>query len=659
MAIGGIACSALYSTFLLIRVIIDFCFNGHIEPYSASISWLPAGKGIIELGVMVDPLTAAMLFMVSFVGTCIFVYSKGYMEGDKKYSQFFTYVSLFAFSMLGLVVANSFLLLFIGWELVGLCSYLLIGFWFEKTSAADAAKKAFITTKIGDVGILIALMLILWVTGEYGSGITFNFYNHGYGMLEQGLLTNHAIPGWALTAIALFLFLGAVGKSAQLPLHVWLPDAMEGPTSVSALIHAATMVAAGVYLVGRAYPIFVAAVTPLIVVAVIGAITAVFAATIAVTATDIKRILAYSTLSQLGYMMLGLGVGGYTAALFHLLTHAFFKALLFLGSGSVIHGMHGEQDIRKMGNLRKYMPWTFATFLCGTLALIGFPLTSGFFSKDEIVASAYHFAKHNSHLPIFVSHFCLALGLIGVFLTAFYMTRCVVLTFFGNEVRSDVHPHESSPWMVAPLVVLSVFAILGGFLAMPWPTNLFHNFVHFSWPEAIHKTEALFHYGAEHTFNTEAIILMLFSIGLGFAGIGAGLVLYYFKLFKLEKLDKILPWKGLHILVSNKYFFDEIYRYLVICVHLMIAKLCFVIDAFIVDKFVDFWAWIMEIVSRRIVRPVDDKVVDGVAVNGWGFLSIRAGRLLTCIQTGSVQTYIMVFCAGIVLLAILGALKLY
>jgi len=654
VAIGSMGLASIYSFLLLVNVCTDVGHGFH--PYSASITWLPGGTAGIEIGVMVDQLTAAMLFMVSFVGFWIFVYSRDYMGQDPRFSQFFSYLSLFAFSMLGLVVANNFLLLFIGWELVGLCSYLLIGFWFEKTSAADAAKKAFITTKIGDLGFSLALMLILWATAQYGPKMTFNFYNNGFGILEKGLLAE--LPVWLATAIALLIFMGAMGKSAQFPLHVWLPDAMEGPTSVSALIHAATMVAAGVYLVGRAYPIFVAAVVPLMIVAMIGAFTAVFAATIAVAANDIKRVLAYSTLSQLGYMMLGLGVGGYTAALFHLLTHAFFKALLFLGSGSVIHGMHGEQDIRKMGNLRKYMPWTFVTFLIGTLALVGFPLTSGFFSKDEIIASAALFAKANGHISL-LAYLPLLMGLAGVFLTAFYMTRCVVLTFFGDKVRSEVHPHESSSWMIAPLVVLAVFALLGGFLGIPGEHNLFHGFVHFDWHpwEYLQAPDMLFIYGThEEGVNW---LLMFISVVLGFGGIGAGYVLYGMKVIDLEKVGKFPLMKALHIVVSNKYFVDEIYRYCVICVHLMIAKLCFVIDHFIVDKFVDFWAWIMEIISRRVVRPADDKVVDRIAVDGWGYISLLCSRKLVTLQTGYVQTYIMVFCIGIILLAILGAIKFY
>jgi NADH-quinone oxidoreductase subunit L len=588
------------------------------------------------------------------------------MGHDKRFSRFFNYLSLFAASMLGLIIANNMLLLFICWELVGVCSYFLIGFWFEKESAANAAKKAFITTKIGDLGIFIALMLILWSTGHYGTNMTFNFFSHEGKTGFFDLLS--VIPTWVLTLVALFLFIGAMGKSAQFPLHVWLPDAMEGPTSVSALIHAATMVAAGVYLVGRAYPIFAAAVIPLVVVAFIGAFTAVFAASIAVTANDIKRVLAYSTLSQLGYMMLGLGVGGYTAGMFHLLTHAFFKALLFLGAGSVIHGMSGKQDIWEMGGLWKPMKWTCITFGIGTLALIGFPGTSGFFSKDEILASAYTFGGLNHGRLPFISYIPFVFGMIGVFLTAFYMTRCFTLTFLGNRIRSGVHAHESGSWMVRPLIVLSIFALLAGFLGMPegiakifGTSNMFHHFVHFQWENAV-KVQSIFNYDLAKP-ETPSEIPMILSILLGFGGIFCGYVIYGFRIFELplfkplyrQTFYKLLsvPYKGVYLLIKNKYFVDEIYRYLIIDVMLLIGKVCFIIDQYIVDKFVDFWAYFMIAISKT-KRWFDDNIVDGIAVNGWGYISVFAGKKLTYLQNGYVQRYIMFICIGIIFLTILG-----
>src|SRR2546422_100598 len=421
-----------------------------------NFTWFTFGEQTLRLGFVLDPLAAAMLVMISLVGLCIFVFSVGYMAEDKNFTRFFAYLSFFSGAMLGLVIANSLLLLFIFWELVGLASYLLIGFWIQKPSAAAAAKKAFITTRIGDMGLFLGMLCL------YGRSGTLLFYDGGNGCLESASL---AILGASATFIALLIFCGAAGKSGQFPLHVWLPDAMEGPTPVSALIHAATMVAAGVFLVARVYPLMAgdAAATlsnsaALTVVTWVGAITAVFAALIAVAQFDIKRILAYSTVSQLGYMMMGLGVGGVAVGMFHLITHAFFKALLFLGAGSVIHGCHEEQDIRRMGGLRKHMPVTFATYAIGMLALSGFPLLfSGFWSKDEILHAAWLWQP--SKVPFIL---CIS----GAFLTAFYMTWQVYFVFFGESRAGvspdsgpgqsgdvpDVAPHESPRLMTVPLV---------------------------------------------------------------------------------------------------------------------------------------------------------------------------------------------------------------
>src|ERR1035437_4490403 len=434
----------------------------------------------LRLGWVLDPLSAVMLVMLSLVGLLIFIYSLGYMAHDENFARFFCFLSLFAAAMLGLVIANSLLLLFICWEVVGLTSYLLIGFWYHKPSAAAAAKKAFITTRIGDLALLLGMV---WLYSQTG---TLLFYDGGHGCLEQTalakLVAETTIFGMAVsTGIGLLIFCGAIGKSGQVPLHVWLPDAMEGPTPVSALIHAATMVAAGVFLVARVYPLMsagaiigehgVPVTTALTVVTWVGALTAIFAASIAVAQNDIKRILAYSTVSQLGYMMMGLGVGGVAVGMFHLITHAFFKALLFLGSGSVIHGCHEEQDIRKMGGLKKYMPLTFATYAVGMLALAGFPLFfSGFWSKDEILHAAHGWSV--SQIPFY-------LGCTGALFTAFYMTRQVALVFFGSyrgrqeksahghSAKSHSHssshshdPHESPAVMTVPLIILAGFAIL-------------------------------------------------------------------------------------------------------------------------------------------------------------------------------------------------------
>src|SRR5271154_944297 len=443
-----------------------------------NFTWFKFGTTSLDLGLTLDPLTAGMAAMVTFVGFWIFVNATGYMDDDQNFTRFFCFLSLFAASMLGLIISNNLLLLFMCWELVGLCSYLLIGFWYFKPSAAAAMKKAFITTRIGDVGFFLGILMLYSKTG------TLNMYTHDAlhpGALEQAGALAHLAGWWGLSAastIAFLLFIGAMGKSAQFPLHVWLPDAMEGPTPVSALIHAATMVAAGVFMVGRMYPLFIAEPGAWVMdfVMWVGCFTAVFSATIAVAQFDIKRVLAYSTCSQLGYMVMALGAGNLVAGQFHLLTHAFFKALLFLGSGCVIIGTHHEQDMRKMGGLRKYMPITFVCYLIGTLALTGFPLTAGFFSKDEILLSVFH---HNK--------LAWGLGTFAAFLTAFYMTRQIFMVFFGrwrggdqdHEHGHESHedhghghghhePHEVSWNMWLPIAVLSVFAAFMGWLGTPW-----------------------------------------------------------------------------------------------------------------------------------------------------------------------------------------------
>src|SRR5216110_2918070 len=412
-----------------------------------NFTWFTFGEQILRLGFVLDPLASAMLVMISLVGLCIFVFSVGYMAGDKNFTRFFSYLSFFSGAMLGGVIANSLLLLFVSWELVGLASYLLIGFWIDRPSAAAAAKKAFITTRIGDMGFFLG---ILWLYDRSG---TLLLYNGGHGCLENaGLLA----IGASATFIALLIFCGAIGKSGQFPLHVWLPDAMEGPTPVSALIHAATMVAAGVFLVARVYPLFslgaVNGVTPSLTVVVwIGVITGLMAALIALAQADIKRILAYSTVSQLGLMMVSLGVGGVAAGIMHLLAHGFFKALLFLGSGSVIHGCHGEQDIRKMGGLRRVMPVTFGTYAIGMMALSGVPLFfSGGWTKEEILHAAARWPA--SRLPYYLT-------LMGVILTAIYMTRQIIYVFFGNRRAGSLHAHESPRVMTMPLIVLALCAI--------------------------------------------------------------------------------------------------------------------------------------------------------------------------------------------------------
>ncbi|HEV2276311.1 MAG TPA: NADH-quinone oxidoreductase subunit L, partial [Acidobacteriaceae bacterium] len=530
LAIGSMTASFLLSVAAFLQVL------GHPERTVVNFRWMQFGSEWIRLGWMLDPLAAVMLVMVTFVGLLIFIYSLGYMHHDANFTRFFCFLSLFAGAMLGLIIANSLILLFMCWEIVGLTSYLLIGFWYERPQAAAAAKKAFITTRIGDLGLLLGMV---WLYGETG---TLLFYDHGAGCMEHpaiALLTAHtAAFGVAVsTAIALLIFLGAAGKSGQLPLHVWLPDAMEGPTPVSALIHAATMVAAGVYLVARVYPLMSASPaaqsTPaaaLQVVVWVGSITALFAAVIAVAQNDIKRILAYSTISQLGYMMMGIGAGGVAVGMFHLITHAFFKSLLFLGAGSVIHGCMDEQDIRNMGGLRRWMPITFVTYAAGTLALCGFPLFfSGFWSKDAILHSAHLWSA--SPWPFYF-------GSAGALLTAFYMTRQVCYVFFGQrrmpaaaghaalqeppaliEEHGSGHgvgePHESPRVMTAPLAILAAFAVLLGLVGTPaWPW--FQQFL------SMRPANLDLHQFAEDGFFQ----LMILSSVLVFAGLGLGWFLY-------------------------------------------------------------------------------------------------------------------------------------
>ncbi|MGD0683444.1 MAG: NADH-quinone oxidoreductase subunit L, partial [Terracidiphilus sp.] len=446
LAILSMSFSLLLSLAAFVHV-VGLWSKGLPARETVNFTWFQVGAAQVDLGWVLDPLSAVMLVMVSFVGLLIFIYSIGYMEHDENFTRFFCFMSLFAGAMLGVVIANSLLLLFMCWELVGLTSYLLIGFWYQKPAAAAAAKKAFLTTRVGDVFFLLGMV---WLFAQTG---TLLFYKGGAGSLEPtaltALLAQHAGLGLsAAAAIGLLIFAGAAGKSGQFPLHVWLPDAMEGPTPVSALIHAATMVAAGVYLIARVYPLMAAgatgggATTALTVMTWVGAFTAVFAALIAVAQNDIKRILAYSTISQLGYMMAGLGMGGVAVGMFHLITHAFFKALLFLGAGSVIHGCHEEQDVRRMGGLRADMPLTFVTYAIGMLALCGFPLLfSGFWSKDGILEAARHWSVAKTPLYMLV---------FGALLTAFYMTRQVAYVFFGAR-RGNEPAHESPRVMTAPL----------------------------------------------------------------------------------------------------------------------------------------------------------------------------------------------------------------
>jgi NADH-quinone oxidoreductase subunit L len=569
-------------------------------PNAAGAVLQGAGEGFLRLGIQVDPLTAIMLVVVTTVSFFIQVYSRGYMvehgRKDPGYSRFFAYLSLFTFSMLGLVLADNLLFLFICWELVGLSSYLLIGFWYYKPEAWIAAKKAFITTRVGDVGFLLGIIVIWSAAGTLRLSDLFQAAGQHAGPLFQASLLGQPLLFWACMG----LFAGAVGKSGQFPLHVWLPDAMEGPTPVSALIHAATMVAAGVYLVARTFPLFEAVPASLAVVAFIGGFTAIFAATMGLVNNDIKRVLAFSTVSQLGYMMLGLGAGSIAAGMFHLFTHAFFKALLFLCSGSVIHATE-TNDIREMGGLRKWMPVTTGTMAIGALSLAGFPLFSGFWSKDEILAVTGESASHGLGT---LGYVLLAFALITVFLTAFYTFRMIFLTFAGTY-RGHHHPHESPPVMTFPLIALAVPSLLVGIWGSPWGGYGFQRFL-----EGAH-----FH---EPVVN---LPLMGASVALGLSGIGLAWAMYVSRAVDPVKVGATI--RGLYTLLLNRYYVDEFYMWLIDKVAIGVAAGLSAFD-----------------------RKGLDGLVNGVA-NSWRVF----GSGLRTMQTGRVQNYGLVLFAGVAVIA--------
>ena len=590
--------------------------HGHIE-YRAH-EWLSVGAFTFNVGILMDPLTAVMLVVVTGVSLMIQIYSLGYMseEENRGFARYFAYMSLFTTSMVGLVLASSIIQVFVFWELVGLCSYLLIGFWFTRPSAANAAKKAFIVTRVGDFGFLLAIMYLFYQQNKMGAvGLNGLDILDLYSAVEMGV-----VAGGVATWIAAGIFAGAVGKSGQFPLHTWLPDAMEGPTPVSALIHAATMVAAGVFLVARFFPVFQASDEMMIAVAIVGGFTAIFAASMGLVMNDIKRVLAYSTVSQLGYMMLALGVGAYAFAIFHLFTHAFFKALLFLGSGSVNHAT-GTFNMRYMGGLRRYMPWTYFTFLIGSLALAGIFPTAGFWSKDEILASAFH---EGSTVGIAVY----ALGLTAAFMTAFYMFRALFMTFDGEfrggaeteateaEDAEDLHLghvslHES-PWvMVAPMAVLAGLAVVAGFIVNPL-TDLgivpIHWFTHFMGEGFIAVDIPPFD-----------IMLAVVSSAVAVAGIFVAYMMYYRHTWSAEAVGRAFP--SAYKLLSAKYYFDELYE------DLLVRRL--------------FYGGV-----ARVLDWGDKNIVDRI-VNMIGWLGANVGGALRQFQTGQIQQYAAAISIGI------------
>src|SRR5882762_5335400 len=546
----------------------------HIERY---FTWFQSGDLRIGFDLSVDRLTAVMLLVVTGVGSLIHIYAAGYMSHEGGYYRFFAYLNLFMFFMLTLVLAGNYLLLFVGWEGVGLCSYLLIGFWFLKKSATNAGNKAFIVNRIGDYGFSLAMLLIVVTFGSLDFGTVFP--------------SAASKPEGIVTLIALLLLVGACGKSAQFPLYVWLPDAMEGPTPVSALIHAATMVTAGVYVVARSFPLYIHAPAALELAARIGLFTATFAATIALAQNDIKKVFAYSTVSQLGYMFLGVGCGAFSSGIYHLVTHAFFKALLFLGAGSVIHALGGEQDMRNMGGLRKHIPVTFWTLMCAAVAISGVPFTSGFLSKDSILLAAHH------HEP-----WMYWVGTITAGLTAFYVFRAMFMTFFGEYRGGDHHPHEAPKAMTIPLMILALLSLVGGYINVP--TWLGRFFPTLEYPEDI--------------------ALVVISVAAGFAGIGIAYVMYVMKPGLADSAARSLGW--IYQLVYNKYYVDQIY------------------EAVIVKPLVNG--------SRALLwRVVDAGLIDGT-VNGIGARSVGLGDWLKLFQSGNIRSYATWVVFGSVILVI-------
>lgn len=643
-AIGLIACS----TVAVSAVLSFYLFFHHLHALEAGekvheylFTWIDVGSFRSDFAFVLDSLSGIYILFITFVAFWIHVFATGYMHGDKGYWRFFAYLNLFMFSMLTLVLADNFLLMFVGWEGVGLCSYLLIGYYFTRGYASDAAKKAFIVNRIGDFGFALGMMLLF-----YHAKTIFYFDNpvHGAGALDWASrfpvsdpLTISAIFAGGLTTIAVLMFIGATGKSAQIPLFVWLPDAMAGPTPVSALIHAATMVTAGVYMVSRASSIYVKAPTALLIIAIIGAATALFAATIGLAQWDIKKVLAYSTISQLGYMFLACGVGAFTAGIFHVFTHAFFKALLFLGAGSVIVGMHHEQDMRRMGGLKKYMPATFWTMFVGWLAISGVPLLSGFFSKDDILYRTFT----TSVLPEPWGKVLWFIGAITALLTAIYMTRLMVLTFYGKErfnasghdsahhahgeshqavtppgVGPDEHEHHAGPpresplSMILPLAILAIGAVLAGYLGVPEGLSggVIPNYFEHLLDKSIAHPAAVAH--GDH--STE-ILLTLISIALALGGIAIGWI--WFKRNPLWEPPRLL---------EEKYYVDEAY------------------DAAIVNP--------VKVGSTSLLwKIIDVRLIDG-AVNAAGRTASKLGDVLRHMQSGFARSYVAVVVLGALLI---------
>ena len=664
MCVGAVVLAFLFSCGAVVQYTHLAAANGH-QPFEKTIyTWLGTDTGHTnyikhdgatatfraDAGFLLDPLSSIWLLFVTGVGMLIHIYSVGYMAHEGGYYRFFGYLNLFMFSMLTLILANNYALMFVGWEGVGLCSYLLIGFYFHRKSASDAANKAFIVNRIGDAGFLLGMFTIAWVFGSL------NFTT-----VTQLAREHHAaLAGTSImTAATLLLFVGACGKSAQLPLYVWLPDAMEGPTPVSALIHAATMVTAGVYMVARSNALFVLAPKSMMVVAIVGALTAIFAASIGLVQNDIKRVLAYSTVSQLGYMFLALGVGAFAAGVFHVFTHAFFKALLFLGAGSVIHAMGGEQDMRNMGDLGHRIPTTFKTMAIATLAIAGIPPLAGFFSKDEILWQVWQ-AEGGAYRLLWL------IGFVTALMTAFYMGRLVFLTFFGQPRMGhevEHHIHESPKSMTVPLIVLAFFSIVAGWLGWPQSlggSNRFEKFL-----EPVFAVETTASQGEvaqlavskreeEHTDPWE-YALMLLSIGA--AVIGGGLAWRAYGKAEEDYAEPIaVRSPQLYNVLYNKYFVDEAYDYAftgrrkVGDVRLGVMGLgeaSSVFDARVIDGAVNGAGWSTRAVGN-ISKWWDKWIIDGICVNGPAILARLLSYPTRLLQWGLVQWYALVMVVGLV-----------
>jgi NADH-quinone oxidoreductase subunit L len=632
-AIGVIACAPVIIAFgLSVNALLTL---KNLAPEKRFLidnlyAWIHLGSLKVDMAFLIDPLSAVMILVVTGIGGLIHIYATGYMHDDKAFWRFFAYLNLFTAAMLTLVLGDNLLVLFVGWEGVGLCSYALIGFWYQDHANARAGNKAFIVNRVGDFGFVLGMFLLFWSLDAQGHGsLTFREMVKWAPSIKDSL-----IWGWPVVTVAtLFLFVGATGKSAQIPLFVWLPDAMAGPTPVSALIHAATMVTAGVYMTARMNVFFSMAPDTLNVIAITGVATALLAATIALTQNDIKKVLAYSTVSQLGYMFIGVGVGGYAAAIFHLMTHAFFKACLFLGAGSVIHAMHHEQDMRKMGGLKQWMPLTFATFFISVLAIGGFPPFAGFFSKDEILWLAFT-SEHGNKLVWF-------LALCGAGMTAFYMFRQLFMTFYGKcraDHHTQEHLHESPSVMTMPLVILAIGAVFAGLIGLPGVLGG-SQFAHWLEP-VIHAHEG------EHASHALEWGLMAVSVAVASFGVFIAFLMYRRESLSPEIFCNLaggLPYR----LFNRKWYFDEIYQAIFVNGTLLLARIGSLFDQYIIDGIVDGSASLTRFASW-LNGLFDDYIIDGM-VNAVANVTFWMGNKFRRLQTGNINGYLFVILIAIVL----------